>query len=128
MNVRVPADLKARATDAARSRGVTLQALVAEALEAFIVQGANRRSNFRCCSSPATPGLPEGGSVVPPVLAYGDGARSSLYRYAVVLTQLKPTQLWILLIRFPAQQGQIFLGYIPGVGPGPMDRKCSRLR
>lgn len=39
MNVRVPADLKARAIDAARSRGVTLQALVAEALEAFIEQG-----------------------------------------------------------------------------------------
>ena len=39
MNVRVPADLKARATDAARSRGVTLQDLVAEALEAFIEQG-----------------------------------------------------------------------------------------
>lgn len=39
MNVRVPADFKARATDAARSRGVTLQALVAEALGAFIEQG-----------------------------------------------------------------------------------------
>ena len=36
MNVRVPADLKARATDAARSRGVTLQALVADALESVI--------------------------------------------------------------------------------------------
>lgn len=40
MSVRVPADLKARATDAARSRGVTLQALVAEALESFIEQSS----------------------------------------------------------------------------------------
>lgn len=36
MNVRVPADLKTRASDAARSRGIPLQALVAEALEDFI--------------------------------------------------------------------------------------------
>ena len=40
MSVRVPADLKARATDAARSRGVTLQAPVAEALESFIEQSS----------------------------------------------------------------------------------------
>ena len=38
MNVRVPADLKTRAAEAARARGVTLQALVAEALEVFLEQ------------------------------------------------------------------------------------------
>ena len=38
MNVRVPSTLKHRATESARARGITLQALVAEALEAFIEQ------------------------------------------------------------------------------------------
>ena len=36
MNVRVPADLKARAADVARAHGTTLQAVVAEALEVYI--------------------------------------------------------------------------------------------
>lgn len=59
----------------------------------------------------------------------GEHQRRMLEWWLYLKTELlKPTQLWILLIRFPAQQGQIFLGYIPGVGPGPMDRKCSRLR
>ena len=38
MNVRVPSTLKHRATESARARGITLQALVAEALEVFLEQ------------------------------------------------------------------------------------------
>lgn len=36
LNVRIDAGLKARAAEAARSRGITLQALVTEALEAYL--------------------------------------------------------------------------------------------
>jgi predicted HicB family RNase H-like nuclease len=36
MNVRIPRALKARAVDVARKHGVTLQAVVAEALEVYI--------------------------------------------------------------------------------------------
>lgn len=38
MNVRIPSTLKTCASDAARARGVTLQAFVAEALENFLEQ------------------------------------------------------------------------------------------
>ena len=38
MNVRIPSTLKAHASNAARARGITLQALVTEALQEFIEQ------------------------------------------------------------------------------------------